>query len=66
MAEATIKVLDNGPYIVTGNADLVDSQGNSFEKKDQLALCRCGNSTNKPFCTGACQEKGFNSTVKAK
>ena len=28
MADVTIKVRDNGPYLVSGNVELVDAEGN--------------------------------------
>jgi len=31
--EAIIQVLGNGPYIITGNAKLIDTQGNHLENK---------------------------------
>lgn len=53
MANATIKLMDNGPYLVNGEIELVDAEGNRFETKNQFALCRCGQSHNKPFCDGS-------------
>jgi CDGSH-type Zn-finger protein len=61
---AEIKVLDNGPLLVSGGAVLVDGEGKTMETKDQIYLCRCGLSTNKPFCTGAHKGK-FESNVRA-
>jgi len=59
LEEATIQVLEDGPYIITGHAMLIDTQGNHIENKGQTALCRCGKSDNRPYCTGKCQEKHF-------
>jgi CDGSH iron-sulfur domain-containing protein 3 len=42
MADVTIKVMDDGPLFVSGNVDVVDAEGNRFETKQQVALCRCG------------------------
>jgi CDGSH-type Zn-finger protein len=56
MADVTIKVRANGPYLVTGNIELVDHNGKAFAlnpAKPNVALCRCGHSANKPFCDGA-------------
>lgn len=53
MADANIKVRDDGPLLVSGNVTLVDAEGNPFETKEQFALCRCGLSENKPFCDGS-------------
>lgn len=57
--EATVQVLEGGPYILTGNAILIDAQGNHIANKGQTALCRCGKSTKKPYCNGKCQEMDF-------
>lgn len=65
MAEARIKVRDNGPYLVTGPVELVDVDGNRFAVGDNFALCRCGQSKNKPFCDGA-HKAFFASAPRAK
>jgi len=54
----TIKVKDNGPYIVEGEFRLVDMNGNEIPVK-KSALCRCGGSTTKPFCDGTHSKIGF-------
>ncbi len=54
---ATITITADGPYRLTGGIDVVDdtlqpvrrAQGASDE---HCALCRCGQSQNKPFCSG--------------
>ena len=53
MAEATITPGDDGPYHVEGDFVLIDGAGNKFEITDDAWLCRCGESTEKPFCTGS-------------
>jgi len=47
----TIKITNNGPYIVEGDFKLTDANGRDIPVK-KAALCRCGGSTNKPFCDG--------------
>jgi CDGSH iron-sulfur domain-containing protein 3 len=55
-----IKVAKNGPLLVRGPVELVDHEGNVYElQKDSIALCRCGQSKNKPFCDGAHNGCGF-------
>ncbi|MGE5445693.1 MAG: CDGSH iron-sulfur domain-containing protein [Ignavibacteriales bacterium] len=50
MANVSIRVLKNGPYIVQGEIELLDMKGNKIKvEKDLIALCRCGASTTKPF-----------------
>lgn len=57
MDKATIKVSDKGPYVVSGNVELVDAEGNRFETKEKFYLCRCGQSSRKPFCDGTHKDK---------
>jgi CDGSH-type Zn-finger protein len=47
-----ILVAPNGPYAVRGGADL-DAQSGEGASQEHFALCRCGQSQNKPFCSGA-------------
>ena len=55
----TIKVRDNGPYIVEGDdVKLTDAAGNEIPMTKR-ALCRCGASTIKPFCDGTHSKIGF-------
>lgn len=65
MASVTIKVRDKGPYLVTGDVELVDAEGNRFEKKEKFSLCRCGLSANKPFCDGT-HKGNFEDCARAK
>jgi CDGSH-type Zn-finger protein len=41
-----------GPLRVTGGIVIVSADGTSYEIRNRVALCRCGASTNKPFCDG--------------
>ncbi len=43
----------NGPIWVRGGITVVSADGNGYEVRNQVALCRCGRSDNKPFCDGA-------------
>ena len=49
----------NGPLLVTGNVTLVNAAGRVAWRGTKCALCRCGASSNKPFCDGAHKEAGF-------
>ena len=31
MPDVTVKVMDNGPYVVTGTVEVVDAEGKRFE-----------------------------------
>ncbi len=48
-----IKASKNGPYLIAHSATFTDAAGNvkTLEGK-MVALCRCGQSANKPFCDG--------------
>jgi CDGSH-type Zn-finger protein len=60
MAEVTIRPTKNGPLIVEGPVELFDTNGNRvIVDKPRLALCRCGASSNKPFCDGTHSPIGF-------
>ena len=55
--EPRIEVSKDGPYRVVGGIALVDGDGNDEVRNDgasleHYALCRCGHSQNKPFCSG--------------
>jgi CDGSH-type Zn-finger protein len=65
--EVTIKVRENGPYLVTGRVTLIDSDGNVYELPEGkgLALCRCGRSATKPFCDKTHREIGFEAPERA-
>jgi CDGSH-type Zn-finger protein len=66
MAEVRVTPTDNGPYKVTGPVELVDHEGNAIEVPGQtIFLCRCGGSTNKPFCDGTHSRIGFYGALAA-
>jgi CDGSH-type Zn-finger protein len=61
-----IEVTKDGPYLVSGSLPLSEQwivtndegdsldyrEGEKFPPQAQYALCRCGHSSNKPFCDG--------------
>jgi CDGSH-type Zn-finger protein len=61
----TIQVRNNGPYLVRG-VRVVDQDGNEIPAPESFALCRCGQSSNKPFCDGTHKACGFMHTVEVK
>jgi CDGSH-type Zn-finger protein len=48
--QATIEVQDTGPLKITGNIVIQDIKRNTSETLKEVWLCRCGKSSNKPFC----------------
>jgi CDGSH-type Zn-finger protein len=65
----TIKVRENGSYRVDGDETevrLIDWNGNEYKiDRRPFALCRCGGSTNKPFCDGTHSKIGFKAAEAA-
>lgn len=72
-----IKVVEKGPYIVTGNIPLGEkiivpkgesvefTEGRELIQNEEYALCRCGKSQNPPFCDGAHERTQFIGTETA-
>lgn len=57
---AEVKVGMGAPYMVTGEVRLTDANGEPLPTNDPLtALCRCGQSSNKPYCDGTHAKIGF-------
>ena len=52
--------MKNGPLVIEGKAKITDENGdvNEIEGK-MVALCRCGQSANKPFCDGSHKKAVF-------
>ncbi len=63
MADVTITPSEDGPYLVSGPVKLTDIDGREIPHPDQMALCRCGHSNNKPFCDGTHLKIGFDGTL---
>lgn len=55
----TISSKPNGPYLVNGLTTFTNSRGEAIATKETIALCRCGESKNKPFCDGTHAKIGF-------
>ena len=57
-----IRYRENGPLVVPADVVIVDHLGNAFTipvGKSTIALCRCGQSANKPFCDGSHKQCDF-------
>jgi CDGSH-type Zn-finger protein/uncharacterized Fe-S cluster protein YjdI len=49
----------NGPLLLSGNVTLISGSGRVAWRGAKCALCRCGASSNKPFCDGSHKKVGF-------
>jgi CDGSH-type Zn-finger protein len=77
--ERSVSVTQDGPYVVTGNIPLAKqvitansdgeseswTQGHQFPTREKYSLCRCGQSSIKPFCDGTHSKIGFDGTETA-
>jgi CDGSH-type Zn-finger protein/truncated hemoglobin YjbI len=66
--EPAIEVTKDGPYRVTGAISLLGADGTAEARSqgasaEHYALCRCGHSQNKPFCSGMHWYVGFRDPV---
>jgi len=72
-----IKIIKDGPYIVSGNVPLSEKvitpngkeyefkEGRELPQSEVYSLCRCGKSKRKPFCDGSHEKSGFIGTETA-
>jgi 3-phenylpropionate/trans-cinnamate dioxygenase ferredoxin subunit len=66
VSDIRIQITENGPYKVTGDVELLDSAGDPVRTQGgAVFLCRCGGSTNKPFCDGTHSQIGFQGAMAA-
>jgi CDGSH-type Zn-finger protein len=63
MPDVTITPSEDGPYLVSGPVLLTDADGREIPHPDQMSLCRCGQSSNKPFCDGTHLTIDFDGTL---
>ncbi len=64
MADVKITALKNGPYKVEGAIDLFYDNTPVETNNPIVKLCRCGASSNKPFCDGTHSKIGFQAAAE--
>jgi CDGSH-type Zn-finger protein len=50
----------SGPLWLKGGVELESADGEKYETRNRVTLCRCGQSKNKPFCDGRHIPSQFN------
>jgi CDGSH-type Zn-finger protein len=50
----------SGPLWIKGGIPIESSDGFKYEVRNRMTLCRCGNSSKKPFCDGSHIDTKFN------
>lgn len=68
MPDFKVIVRNNGPLRLEGDIALCDQDGKPFglAGRTVVSLCRCGHSSNKPFCDGTHNKAGFESVCPAR
>jgi CDGSH-type Zn-finger protein/uncharacterized Fe-S cluster protein YjdI len=51
----------DGPLVIKGAIEVVSGTGRTIGRMSATALCRCGGSSNKPYCDGTHSKIGFRS-----
>lgn len=54
-----IEIKKNGPILITTDCIITHGDGSQETKQGTTALCRCGQSANKPYCDGTHRKVGF-------
>lgn len=49
----------SGPLWVRGGVEIVGADGEAYETRNRVTLCRCGQSSNKPFCDSTHVKTGW-------
>ena len=57
--ERIVEVMPNGPLMVYGNITVKNQEGTEVKDNKVTAFCRCGASSNKPYCDGSHRKIGF-------
>lgn len=67
--ESSISVINiphlkiGGPLWVKGGIPIEGADGHQYEVRNRVTLCRCGKSSNKPFCDGTHVKIKFNEQI---
>lgn len=56
-----LKIMKDGPVLVEGAYQIYSHSSPPAHSRKTIALCRCGGSSNKPFCDGTHKKIGFKS-----
>jgi CDGSH-type Zn-finger protein len=67
MSDVTIRCRKDGPLIITGGFTLTDHEGNVYDTsgREDIALCRCGETKKRPFCDGTHRQTGWEASETA-
>lgn len=60
-SKLVLKAMKDGPVLVEGKYQIYSETSQPVNCSKNIALCRCGGSSNKPFCDGTHKKIGFES-----
>jgi len=60
-----VTAMPDGPLYMRGNFELKNHDGTVLPRRTRVALCRCGQSKNKPFCDGSHRTCAFIAAERA-
>jgi CDGSH-type Zn-finger protein len=65
---AKVTIMNNGSIRIEGEFTIHDAEGREFglAGRTKISLCRCGQSSDKPFCDGTHKVCGFASEIEAR
>lgn len=54
-----VKLVPNGPFVIEGSYEVKGEKESSTKTEKKMSFCRCGGSSNKPFCDGSHKDISF-------
>lgn len=54
-----VKIMKGGPAVVEGEVKVTDQNGEEKTFPRRVSICRCGASSNNPFCDGSHRQQDF-------
>jgi CDGSH-type Zn-finger protein/uncharacterized Fe-S cluster protein YjdI len=57
----SVRLAKNGPLLASGSMEIIAGTGRTILRAQKAAFCRCGGSSNKPYCDGTHARIGFTS-----
>lgn len=58
-ARNELRLMADGPHHLRGDIEIRDDSGQTLARETRMALCRCGASSNKPYCDNSHVGSGF-------
>ena len=56
---AEVRLRKGGPLLIKGSFSIINADGVELEQRENAAFCRCGQTSNQPFCDGTHRTADF-------